>query len=252
MQETKCTPAQFPHDAFAAAGYDTVAHGVSAWNGVAFASRVPLTDVQFEFPAMPGFASGVYGVDVPAEARALGVRVGGTTLWSLYVPNGRGLTDPHYGYKLEFYTALREHVAASLAADPSAALVLMGDFNVAPFDTDNGDPAVVVGSSTHVSPEERTAFASLLTAGLTDLTRERVPPGAFTYWDYQRLRFPRNEGMRIDFILGSASVAEQVTDAAIHREERKGAGPSDHVPVTIDLAADPSDDLDGDSPMVLG
>jgi exodeoxyribonuclease-3 len=55
--------------------------------------------------------------------------------------------------------------------------------------------------------------------------------------------------MRIDFVLGSAAFAEAVTDASIHRNERKGAAPSDHVPVLVDLALEPVDD---DSPMIFG
>jgi exodeoxyribonuclease-3 len=42
--------------------------------------------------------------------------------------------------------------------------------------------------------------------------------------------------MRIDFILGSEALAERVTAAEIVREERKGEGPSDHVPVVVQLA----------------
>ena len=41
--------------------------------------------------------------------------------------------------------------------------------------------------------------------------------------------------MRIDFILGSKSFADRVVDASIHRNERKGDAPSDHVPVVVDL-----------------
>jgi exodeoxyribonuclease-3 len=56
-----------------------------------------------------------------------------------------------------------------------------------------------------------------------------------TYWDYTRLRFPRREGMRIDFVLGSPALAARVTDALIDREERKGKGASDHAPVVVEL-----------------
>ena len=55
--------------------------------------------------------------------------------------------------------------------------------------------------------------------------------------------------MRIDFILGSHAFAERVVDAKIHREERKGDGPSDHVPVTVDLEVDQEDD--DDRPMIF-
>ena len=154
-------------------------------------------------------------------------------LWSLYVPNGRELTHPHYEYKLAWLEALRHCVIDWLAADPDRALALAGDWNVAPRDEDVWDMSVFEGA-THVSAPERAALAALTRAGLTEVTRERVTN--YTYWDYQRLRFPRNEGMRIDFVYGSAALAARVTGAAIDRDERKGKGASDHVPVIVDLA----------------
>ncbi|MEN9753448.1 MAG: hypothetical protein RL670_1139, partial [Actinomycetota bacterium] len=88
--------------------------------------------------------------------------------------------------------------------------------------------------ATHVSAPERQAFEAFEQIGLTDVVRPLVPEG-YTYWDYQQLRFPRNEGMRIDFILASEPFAERVTAASIERNERKGEGPSDHVPVVVDI-----------------
>jgi exodeoxyribonuclease-3 len=39
--------------------------------------------------------------------------------------------------------------------------------------------------------------------------------------------------MRIDFILGNEAFAGRVAKAEIVRDERKGEGPSDHVPVVV-------------------
>lgn len=226
VQETKCKPEQFPEDVFRGAGYDVVAHGINQWNGVAFISRLPLTDVSAEFVGQPTFR------DV-LEPRALGVTVDGVRLYSLYVPNGRTIIDPHFAYKLEWLNALAHNTHEWIAENPTTPLALMGDFNIAPFDTDVWDIELFAGS-THVTPEERAAFQRVLDAGVEDVVRERVPVG-YTYWDYQQLRFPRNEGMRIDFILGSPAFAQRVGFAAIDRDERKGKGASDHVPVFVDL-----------------
>ncbi|MEJ1087973.1 exodeoxyribonuclease III [Microbacterium sp. Mu-80] len=248
LQEIKCKPEQFPYAPFEEAGYHVEAHGLNQWNGVAIASRLPISDVRTSFEGQPGFAKGHEGPGAPLEARALGVMVDGVRVWSLYVPNGRALGDEHYAYKLHWLEALRAATGAELAAQPDLPLALVGDFNIIPFDHDNGDPAIVEGVSTHVSPPERDAFFALGTAGVTDVVRPLIPEG-FTYWDYQRLKFPRNEGIRIDFILGSRTFADAVTGASIHRDERKGEQPSDHVPVVVDL--DRGGEDDDDLPMIF-
>ncbi|MDE0546503.1 exodeoxyribonuclease III [Microbacterium sp. C7(2022)] len=248
MQEIKCKPEQFPYEKFEEAGFHVEAHGLSQWNGVAIASREPIEDVELAFPNMPGFAKGHEGPDAPQEARAMGATINGVRVWSLYVPNGRALGDPHYDYKLHWLKSLEEYTRTTLEAQPDLPLALVGDFNIAPTDADNGDPTIVPGFSTHVSPLERDAFTALERAGLSDVVRPLVPTG-FTYWDYKQLRFPRNQGLRIDFILGSAAFADAVTGAAIHRDERKGEIPSDHVPVVVDLDLDGPDD--DDRPMIF-
>ena len=201
-------------------------HGLNQWNGVAFASKIPAEDVEIGFSGMPEFKE-------VQEARAIAATFDGIRLWSLYVPNGRTLDDPHFPYKLEWLDRLAAVTAETLENEPDVPLALMGDFNIAPLDTDVWDINFFAGS-THVTPEERQAFEAFEQIGLQDVVRPRIPEG-YTYWDYQQLRFPRNEGMRIDFILGSEAFAEKVNSASIERDERKGEGPSDHVPVVVEI-----------------
>ena len=93
------------------------------------------------------------------------------------------------------------------------------------------------GACTHVTPLERGAFTAIVDAQFADVVRPFTPgPAVYTYWDYTQLRFPKNRGMRIDFILGSPALAERVTHAEIVREERKGKAPSDHAPVLVEIA----------------
>ena len=227
MQEIKCKPEQFPMAAFEAAGYQVVLHGLNQWNGVAIASKLPAEDVEIGFADLPEFKE-------VAEARAIGATINGVRVWSLYVPNGRTLDDPHYSYKLEWLDRLAGNVAEWVEHQPDQSLALMGDFNIAPLDTDVWDIDFFAGQ-THVTPAERQAFEAFEQIGLRDVVRERIPEG-YTYWDYQQLRFPKNEGMSIDFILCSEPFAERVTEAVIDRNERKGEGPSDHVPVVVDIS----------------
>jgi len=231
LQETKCKDTQFPFAAFEAAGYEVAHFGLSQWNGVAIISRVGLEDVSLGFPDQPQF-----GEEPVVEARAIGATCGGVRVWSLYVPHGRALDNPHYAYKLDWLSTLRSHAAGWVEADPAAKIALVGDWNVAPRDTDVWDMAVFEGQ-THVSQPERDAFAAFESAGFTEVSREFVPEDRkYTYWDYQQLRFPKNQGLRIDFAYTSPALTSAVTAVEIDRDERKGKGASDHVPVIVDIA----------------
>ncbi len=136
------------------------------------------------------------GKDPIQEPRAMAATCNGVRVWSLYVPNGRALDDEHMEYKLQWLDVLKDNAASWLERDPDAQIALAGDWNIAPRDEDVWD----------------------------------------TYWDYTQLRFPRGEGMRIDFALTSPALAARVNNAWIDREERKGKGASDHAPVVVELA----------------
>jgi exodeoxyribonuclease-3 len=224
LQETKAREDQLPLLGLQSLGYDVAAAGYSQWNGVAIISRVGIDEVQIGFDGMPQW-------DGSSEARAIGATCDGVRIWSLYVPNGRKVDDPHYVYKLDWLGRLHE-AATTMTGD----VALVGDWNIAPQDEDVFDMAAFA-KDTHVTPPERAAFRRFLDDGYVDVVRPHTPgPEVYTYWDYYRQRFERNRGMRIDFILGSPSLAARVTGAFIDRGERAGQGASDHAPVIVDLA----------------
>ena len=231
IQDTKCRPEQFPYEPFTAAGYEVAAHGANQWNGVAIISRVGLEDVQRDFPSQSAY--GNPGKEPVVEPRAISANCGGVDVFSLYVPNGRELSHPHYRYKLTWLARLREYASSLLKTDSQAQIALMGDWNIAPFDQDVWDMEVFAGA-THVSEPEREAFFAFADAGFTEVTRDLFDQ--YTYWDYKQLRFPRNEGMRIDFAYCSPALAKRIQGAESLREERKGKGASDHVPVILEVA----------------
>jgi exodeoxyribonuclease III len=211
-------------------GYQAALYGEPRWNGVAILSRVGLSDVDRGLPGAPGFPE--------PEARAVAATCGGIRVRSVYVPNGREPGSDHYRYKLAWLEALEQAVRG----DPDAAIV-SGDMNIAPTDSDVFDPAAYVGQ-THVTEPERAALASLESAGLRDVVRERWPEQrVFTYWDYRAGMFHQDLGMRIDLVLATDSVASRVKAAWVDRQARKGTGPSDHAPVIVDLDEAPDGDI---------
>jgi exodeoxyribonuclease-3 len=227
LQETKVAADDFPAAEVGELGYETAAYGQGRWNGVALLSRAGLTDVRRGFAGEPGYPG--------AEARAISATCAGIRFTSVYVPNGRTPEDPHYQYKLAWLGALREALAADVAAGP---VVVAGDFNVAPTDDDVWDPAVFIGS-THVTPPERDALAAIRAVGLDDVVpRPLKGDHPFTYWDYRAGMFHQNKGMRIDLVYATPDVAATVRDAVVDREARKGKGPSDHAPIVVDTSAE--------------
>lgn len=230
LQETKLADTTWPALAFEEAGYETAHHGFGRWNGVAVLSRVGLEDVVAGLPGQPRFEDAL-------EGRAIGATCGGLRLWSLYVPNGRGVASPHYAYKLDFFAALR-----ALAADEQARLGqatpygLLGDMNVAPADADVWDPEAFA-ESTHVTPDERSAVSAL---GLRDLPpRASIDPDdtrpPYTFWEMRMLGFQKGRGMRIDLALANPALEARVRDVWVDRDARRGEGPSDHAPLVVDL-----------------
>lgn len=232
LQELKVAAEAFPTEQIAELGYEVAAHGTGRWNGVAVLSRVGLDDVRRDLTDQPGFQADGAMFEA-TEPRAIAATCGGLRVWSVYVPNGREVGHPHYEYKLRWLAALRETATEELkTAGPWAVL---GDFNIAPTDADVWDIAEFDGA-THVTELERAALTELAGAGLVEVApRPLKYEVAFTYWDYRALRFPKNQGMRIDLVYGDQQVSSAVADAYVDRDARKGKGTSDHAPVVVDL-----------------
>ena len=227
LQETKVRDAAFPTGLFEDAGYRVLAHGLNQWNGVAVVSRLPMRQIGTNF-GQPGFAKDPLA-EQQLEARALGVMVGPVEIWSLYVPNGRELTDRHYNYKLEWLYSLARY-AETVRHTPA---VFSGDFNVAVRDEDVWDLEVFRGL-THVSEPERAAMQLLEEAGLNEVSRALTQSERFTYYDYKSGRLQRGEGMRIDFHYATASLAATVRGGGIDTAERHRKGSSDHLLLYVD------------------
>lgn len=229
LQEIKTQDEGFPAAAYEDAGWHVAVHGQKGFNGVAILSRLPLEDV----------CRGLPGDDADEQARFIEATVVGTRaavrIAGLYLPNGNPAPGPKYDYKLTWMERLRVHAAALLETEMPT--VLLGDFNVIPEPRDVAKPENWVDDALFL-PETRAAFRRILHQGWTDAIRIRDPwgqRGPFTFWDYQRMCWERDNGLRIDHLLLSPQAADLMRDAGIDREIRGREKPSDHVPVWVDL-----------------
>ena len=152
---------------------------------------------------------------------------------SAYIPNGKSVEHDDYQFKLEWLRRLRAYLDRGDAAQPVA---LGGDFNVAMDERDIHDPVAWEGENLCSEPE-RAEMANVLDWGLADTFRDKVPDaGFYSWWDYRMLGFPKNRGLRIDYVFVTDALRGRLTNAFIDRNARKGTKPSDHAPVVAEFS----------------
>ena len=223
LQEIKQLTEVFPEEAFAEAGYQSIASGQKTYNGVATVCRDKPSDPVTDFP----------GFEDP-QRRILATTISDVRVIDLYVPNGQAVGTEKYEYKLSWLAALRDFLQEEL--DSHSKLVVLGDFNIAPGDHDVYDPEKW-GDGILCSGPERDALAELIKLGLSDVFRQfDQAEKSFSWWDYRAAGFRRNAGLRIDLILASPAMAQACRASYIDKEPRAWERPSDHAPVVAEFA----------------
>jgi exodeoxyribonuclease-3 len=225
LQELKLTDDQFPHAELEAEGYFAGVHGQKAWNGVAVLAREKPRVTQAGLPGQEAMG-----------ARLVACTIGSVQTLSVYIPNGKSLDHPDFERKLEWIGRLRSYLEESF--DPGDPVLVSGDLNLCPGPLDTWNEEALGGTIFHTEIE-RGLFRELLDWGLEDLYRKLHPEGRdFSWWDYRAGAFHRNHGLRIDFVLATASLAERAVRADTDREYRKkqdGLTASDHAPVLVEF-----------------
>jgi len=223
LQETKTEDAKFPVDALRALGYSSAFSGQKTYNGVALLTRAPARDVITDIPGLEDH-----------QRRILIASVGDVRVVNLYVVNGQSVGSEKYAYKLDWLAKVHDYLAAELQRFPQ--MIVLGDFNIAPEDRDVHDP-LAWHEQVLCSTPERATLARLHALGLHDSFRLfEQDGGRYSWWDYRQGAFRRNLGLRIDLILVSEALRASCRAASIDRVTRTWERPSDHAPVTLELA----------------
>ena len=153
---------------------------------------------------------------------------------SLYLPNGNPWPGPKFDYKMAWFERLLVH-ARSLQRS-GRPVVLAGDYNVVPTDVDNYWPTSWLDNAL-LQPKPRAVFTKLRQQGWVDAVRTVHPLApAYTFWDHQRNRWPRDAGLRIDHLLVSKSQKAAIVDAGVDRADRGLENASDHAPAWVELS----------------
>ena len=234
IQETKVQDEDFPLEMIEGLGYKAHYHGQKTHYGVALLSRLEPQQVEKGFPFDDGEAQKRLII-----GRFETPKGGLITVINGYFPQGENRDHVlKFPAKQKFYADLLEYL--NRYHDPSAALLVIGDMNVAPLDLDIGigeDNAkrwLKTGKCSFL-PEEREWLERLKDWGLHDTYRTCYPEvdDRFSWFDYRSRGFEREpkRGLRIDLVLASGILNEHCIDAGIAYDIRSMEKPSDHCPV---------------------
>jgi exodeoxyribonuclease III len=224
LQETKVVDGEFPSLPFREAGYNVVFRGEKSYNGVALVSR-----------ARPeGVAFGMDDGGQADETRLVYAKVAGVHIVNTYVPQGREINHPMYGYKVQWFQRLKAYFGRHFT--PRMKLVWVGDLNVAPEAMDIHNAAE---QADHVCyhVDVRKAFADAVEWGFVDVFRKHHPePGQYSYFDYRTINaVKRNMGWRIDHVLATRPLAAKSAACRIDLAPRLAPKPSDHTFVVAEF-----------------
>jgi len=226
LQELKQENDAVDQQAFADMGYRMLINGQKTYNGVALVYPDDWQEPEDVVTDLPGFED--------HQRRVLAATFGDMRVINLYVVNGEAVGSEKFEYKMGWLSVLRDWVQQELERHPK--LIVMGDFNIAPADADVHDPEAWHERILCSTPE-RDHLQALLDLGMHDSFRLfDQPEKSYSWWDYRAMGFRRNRGLRIDLILVSEALKEEVARAGIDKEPRGWERPSDHAPVWLELS----------------
>ncbi len=229
LQETKVPCDKFPTAELMALGFPHIAtSGMKSYNGVAILSKTPLSDIR-----TPHWCG-------REDCRHLIATVNGVEVHNLYVPAGGDIPDPEanpkFAHKLQFLDELTAWFTET--GDSARPMVLLGDLNIAPLETDVWSHKQMLKVVSH-TPVEVDRLARLQgSLDWVDAVREIVPPEEklFTWWSYRAADWAlSNRGRRLDHIWVTPALKSRVTAAQVMKETRDYQPPSDHVPVLVEI-----------------
>lgn len=229
LQETKVIDDLFPLEACRAMGFPHVAfHGMKGYNGVAILSKRPIAEIR-----TPSWCERI-------DCRHLIAVIDGIEVHCLYVPAGGDIPDPEanpkFAHKLDFLREITAWYGANYTA--SDRVILAGDLNIAPLETDVWSHKQLLGVVSHTPVEVDLLGRMQESIGFVDAVRHFVPAAErlFTWWSYRSSDWTKNDrGRRLDHVWVTPALAGSLRSTLVAREVRAWTQPSDHVPVLVEL-----------------
>ena len=227
MQEIKTEDVNFPYDDFSSMDYESHVFGQKSYNGVAIISKKKLKNVKIDLIKDKLKQSRIITAELDYKKKNI-------QLINIYTPNGNPVDTEKYNYKKQWLNDLIKQLKS--LSKKNSNIILAGDFNIIPAAEDVYNPKSFEDDALF-RLEIRKKLREMINLGFSDVYRHfNDSKEGYTFWDYMRGAWQKNNGMRIDHFLVSNSLIDQVKAININKDPRGREKPSDHTPIEITLA----------------
>ena len=227
MQEIKTEDPTFPYDDFSSLDYESHVFGQKSYNGVAIISKHKLENVRIDLIKDKQKQSRIISAEVKHKKKNI-------QIINIYTPNGNPVDTDKYTYKKEWLDNLIKQLKS--LSKKNENIILGGDFNIIPSAEDVYNVKSFEDDALF-RLEIRKKLREMINLGFHDAYRHiHGDKEGYTFWDYMRGAWQKNNGMRIDHFLISSSLLNIIKDVKINKFPRGKEKPSDHTPIEIELA----------------
>ena len=227
MQEIKTEDINFPYDDFSSMDYESHVFGQKSYNGVAIISKVKLKNIKTDLIEDKLKQSRIISAEVEFKKKTI-------QLINIYTPNGNPVDTEKYEYKKSWLDNLIKQLKN--LSKKNENIILAGDFNIIPTAEDVYNVKSFEDDALY-RLEIRKKLREMINLGFNDVYRHfNEDKEGYTFWDYMRGAWQKNNGMRIDHFLASNSILENIKNININKDPRGKDKPSDHTPIEIKLA----------------
>ena len=227
MQEIKTEEKNFPFNEFEDLGYHSYVFGQKSYNGVAIISKKKLENVSTDIIKDKLKQARTISAEFEFKKRKI-------LVINIYTPNWNPVDTEKYDYKKKWLNDLTK--VLKKLGQKNENIILSGDFNIIPAAEDVYN-AKSFEDDALFRLEIRKKYREILNMGYVDSYRHKYPDTeGYTFWDYMRGAWQKNNGMRIDHFLLSNSLINILKNVSINKTPRGKEKPSDHTPIEIELA----------------
>jgi len=227
MQEIKTEDKNFPYDNFSSLDYESHVFGQKSYNGVAIISKSKLENIRIDLIKDKLKQSRIISAEIKYNKKNI-------QLINIYIPNGNPVDTEKYSYKKEWLDTLIKNLKT--LSKKNENIILGGDFNIIPSAEDVYNVKSFEDDALY-RLEIRKKLREMINLGFHDVFRHiNNDKEGYTFWNYMRGAWEKNNGMRIDHFLVSNSLLSNVKNIKINKDPRGKEKPSDHTPIEIELA----------------